>query len=83
MRDLIIEGLMERIEYAIHQCEKNGHLSYDQQKDFNVACCRLRFFGTDAEQYVLDSIRHIHEILQSTFKDRHKTLNTSLKSMGY
>ena len=38
MENREIDGLMERIEYAVSVCEKNGHLSYDQHKDFNDAC---------------------------------------------
>lgn len=82
-RQNLIDGLMERIEYAISVCEKNGYLSYDQQQDFNDACYRLRQFGEDAENYVVDSICHIHKIFRKSWSIRHRTLNTSLKSMGY
>lgn len=82
-RQNLIDGLMERIEYATSSCEKNGCLSYDQQQDFNDACYRLRHFGEEAEKYVVDSIIHIHEILKKNWSIRNRTLNTSLKSMGY
>ena len=82
-RQNLIDGLMERIEYATSVCERNGCLSYDQQQDFNDACYRLRHFGEDSEKYVVDSICHINEILKKSWSIRNRTLNTSLKAMGY
>ena len=83
MENREIDGLMERIEYAVSVCEKNGHLSYDQHKDFNDACARLRVHSEEANDYVVASIIKVQDIMKSTFNTRHRTLNTSLRKMGY
>lgn len=63
-RDSIIDGLMQCIEYTLSSCEENGRLSESQKTDFDAACYRLRHFGADAEQYVLESISYLNRCME-------------------